>query len=950
MKKGLKQGISVLLTSAMALSMISMTAFADTDITEVTDESTEITEEAVVAEVEEQQPETAEGGRIVESLDGEWSFIDIDGNETTVTVPHSWEYTNMSAYSPAGSIKTCTYTRTVDVSGYEGKELFVKFEAVNKVAKVYVDGEQVGYHNGGFTAFAVDITDAAAGKESIELKVETTNISLDTMPANTDFTHFAGIYRDVELVAVDKRAYISLEDYGSDGVYVETSVDLENNVAYIDPTVMMSYEAMDGYSVMLESVLKDADGNVVDSDEYLATRSTGATADEVYLSLEVEDPHLWQGTDDPYLYTLETTISIGDEILDTNTQKVGLRTFEVKDGEFYLNGELYELRGVGMHQEYGGETNAVSDEQREEDIDTILEMGANALRTCHYPHDQYTYELCDEKGIVVWNEIPFYLLMLDTETFRQNVVDSVTEMVKQGMNHPSIIVWGIENEVNYYSSYAAYYQQPSVEELGEFMQELAETVKTIDPTRLVGEAEIDNSEYSDQTASWTTADSDIDVVGFNIYTGWYSRVYGATEANKLNRIVDAFKSSIANYQNKFNTASEGTASYVLTEYGAGANVEQHDELGESFLWGGKSGEGYQTGGQYHPEEYQSYVHEGMIMALYGDETNNIEPAEGLWAAFAWSMFDFSCFRNEGGTTRTNTKGLITADRQTKKDAFYLYKANWNDTDYFTHICSSRFTDRSSKKIDVKVYSNCDSVELIVNGESIGEGTLAQDGVFVWEGVKLNDAGESNEVEAIGFKNGAEYADTCDTWVYNGNHSFDDVSEDSYYADAVNWAYEENITTGTTDKTFSPYNTATRCEFVTFLWRAAGCPEPETTENPFTDVKEGSYYYKAVLWAYENGITTGTSATTFDPKKTCSRGEVVTFLWRYAGKPEVSDIENPFTDVTEGKFYYKAVLWAYKNNITTGTGTTFNPSANCQRCQVVTFLYRALVLNVPVYGY
>ena len=171
------------------------------------------------------------------------------------------------------------------------------------------------------------------------------------------------------------------------------------------------------------------------------------------------------------------------------------------------------------------------------------------------------------------------------------------------------------------------------------------------------------------------------------------------------------------------------------------------------------------------------------------------------------------------------------------------------------------------------------------------------------------------------------------------HVFTDVSESSYYCNAVYWALANNVTTGTSATTFSPEKTCTRAEFVTFLWRANGCPEPETTATEFTDINEGSYYYKAVLWAVEKGITTGTSETTFDPKGIVTRKQAVTFLWRAAGKPAAESAEDPFTDVPEGSYYHDAVLWAVERGVTKGTGSTFMPDSICTRAQNVTFIYR-----------
>lgn len=706
-------------------------------------------------------PEAAPAVRQTVSLNGAWTFTSYDGSRTTVQVPHSWEYTNPEAYSPAGSVRTSTYERTVSVGEFAGKRLFLQFDAVNKAAVVSVDGVEVGRHDGGFTAFALDITEACRGKDTVTIQVAVTNITTDTMPVNTDFTHFAGIYRDVRLVAVDPRAYLALEDDGSQGVYLRAAVDLASGKATLTPTVLLSsYEAG---KVTVQVTLKDAKGCIVGTVCKTLELTGKQLAQEVTLeSITVPNVHLWQGTEDPYLYTVETTVCVGRQKVDSNIQKTGFRTYEVKDGMFYLNGKVYALRGVGMHQEYGAATNVTTKVQKAQDIQTVLEMGANALRTSHYPHDQYLYDLCDANGIVVWNEIPFYLLMLDTEEFRENVLRTAAEMVKQGLNHPSILIWGIQNEVNYYESYDAYYDQPDAAALGAFMQELAQTVKTLDPSRLVAQAVIDNTAFVQQTAGWTTAGSGIDVVGFNLYPGWYNNVNGATQANQMERVVNSFQSKLKDYQNRF--VGSG-ASYVLSEYGAGGNIAQHADMGADFIWGGTDeSKGYTTTGSFHPEEYQSYVHEAMLMALYGDETNGVAPAEDLWCAFTWAMFDFSSFRNEGGQTRLNTKGLVTADRSVKKDAFYLYKANWNDTDPFVHITSSRYEIRPSRTVDVKVYSNCDTVELTVNGQFYGAGELQQDGVFVWKGVELNELGQFNHVLATGVRDGKTYTDVCDTWV------------------------------------------------------------------------------------------------------------------------------------------------------------------------------------------
>ena len=174
----------------------------------------------------------------------------------------------------------------------------------------------------------------------------------------------------------------------------------------------------------------------------------------------------------------------------------------------------------------------------------------------------------------------------------------------------------------------------------------------------------------------------------------------------------------------------------------------------------------------------------------------------------------------------------------------------------------------------------------------------------------------------------------------GKNPFTDVPAGSYYEDAVIWAVDKGITTGTSATTFNPNGICTRAQAVTFLWRAAGSPAAKSSAMPFADVKAGSYYETAVLWAVENGITKGTSDTMFSPDATCTRAQIVTFLWRSQKSP-AAGMANPFADVAADTYYIDAVLWAVKHNITVGTTfSIFSPDEECTRAQIVTFLYRA----------
>ena len=240
-----------------------------------------------------------------------------------------------------------------------------------------------------------------------------------------------------------------------------------------------------------------------------------------------------------------------------------------------------------------------------------------------------------------------------------------------------------------------------------------------------------------------------------------------------------------------------------------------------------------------------------------------------------------------------------------------------------------------------------STEAAVGGSTVTI-TVKPDSGYTLGGITVTDS-EGNELSLTDNGNG-EYAFTMPsgkveihvTFTEDGSlNPFQDVPDDAYYFEAVNWAVANNVTNGTSETTFSPDVGCTRAQVVTFLWRAAGQPEPTEGTNPFTDVKEGTYYYKAVLWAVEKGITNGTSETTFDPDETCTRGQIVTFLWRREGKPAPTGANNPFADVKPSAYFGSAVLWAVEKGITNGTSeTTFEPNEDCTRAQVVTFLFRA----------
>lgn len=686
----------------------------------------------------------------VVNINESWTFTNYDNKSSTVNLPYCWEYVHPTmSYIPQMNSKTCTYEKTLDVSKYKNKNLFLKFYGANKNTVLYIDGKKVGEHVGGFSAFIFDITEYVKN-DTIKIKVETVNIDTASIPVNSDFTHWAGLYRDVELIATND-AYISTEDNGTKGIYVSQSFSGNNAIAKIK--TKFSSKGNENKDFKVVTTILNNEGQEVSKNEQNINLLANTTCQENVQELTVENVHRWNGTKDPYLYTVKVELKDMEEnVYDSQTQKVGFRTFKVKDGNFYLNGKLYKLNGVGMHQDREGYGNATTKEMKEEDINTIMEMGANAIRTAHYAHDQSLYDLADEKGLIVWTEIPFYLLMADTTTFRETTKQQLVELIRQNYNHPSIICWGIQNEVNTNPQFASYGQEfnVSTKTLSAFMKELASLAKKEDSSRFVVQAHIDGTEKLKESLNWTR-NSDIDYTGFNLYYGFKTEVKAADETGR--EIIKDL------YSNKIDSSCDllGQDSIIISEYGAGGNIDQHATINSDFSWSGND-----TAIKEHPEEYQSYVLESAYDA--------ISKQDNVWVAFVWNMFDFSSYRNSGGKERTNNKGLVCYDHKTRKDSFYFYKANWNKNDKFVYITSRRKTERTANDSTIKVYSNCENVRLVVAGKDYGYGKLQQKGVFTWDNVKY--VGDNTEIQAIGESGDKEYTDSI---VVNGPNNKDDVS-------------------------------------------------------------------------------------------------------------------------------------------------------------------------------
>ena len=572
-----------------------------------------------------------------------------------VNIPHTWN--NIDGQDGGNDLYrgTAFYAKELEKMDLpKADRYFLEIQGANSSAILYINGKKLANHDGGYSTWRVDITDALEDKNLFVFEVD--NSQNDRVyPQNADFTFYGGIYRDLNIIAVSE-SHFDLEYYGTPGIKVTPEVVGKDAKVEVEVFVKNEKETQ-----KLVYTLKDAEGNVV------AEKETPAS--ETVASFEIENVHLWHGKKDPYLYTAEVCLKDEEEVLDNVSARFGCRTFEIHpENGFILNGEEYPLRGVSRHQDRWGIGNALLKEHHDEDMDLICELGATTIRLAHYQHDQYFYDLCDERGMVVWAEIPY--ISTHMPNGRENTTSQMKELVVQNYNHPSIIVWGLSNEITMHGD--------SDEDLRENHVILNDLVHEMDKTRLTTMACVSMCSMDDPYVQIP------DTVSYNHYFGWYG---GDTSQN--GPWFDEFHAKYPNIP------------IGCSEYGC-----------EALNW--HTSDPQQ--GDY-TEEYQAYYHEELIKQLY--------TRKYMWATHVWNMFDFGAdSRNEGGENGQNHKGLITFDRKYKKDSFYAYKA-WLSDEPFVHICGKRYVDRVEETTKVTVYSNQPEVELFANGVSLGKQTCPE---------------------------------------------------------------------------------------------------------------------------------------------------------------------------------------------------------------------------------
>ena len=594
--------------------------------------------------------------RNIKIINSGWAFSK-DAKSAPSAVPADWMALNLP-YTWNGKDGqdggndyyrgTCWFAKEIKAADLpEGEVHYLQFDGVNSSCEVFWNGKKIAEHHGGYSTFRAEIKDI---KDANILAVAVDNSpNQKVYPQNADFTFYGGIYRDVSVIGV-KKNHFDLDYYGSPSIMGTPEI----KGADAEVTIKTFIKDDDDCKVKYEII---AEGEVIAScimDEDDEAKFT------------IENVHLWDGLRDPYLYTAKATLIEKGEGIDEISTRFGCRSFKVDPEKgFILNGREYPLRGVSRHQDRPDIGNALLPEHHKEDLELIVEMGANTIRLAHYQHSQVFYDLCDEAGLVLWAEIP-YISKHMKDGF-DNTVSQMKELVVQNYNHPSIVVWGLSNEITIAGS-----ADPDLVRNHKVLNDLCHEM---DKTRLTTIASVTMCSIDTEYIHIS------DIVSYNHYFGWYG---GTTDMNGP---------WFDNFHKKYPKKAIG-----LSEYGC-----------EALDWHTST----PTQGDY-TEEYQSYYHEELI--------KQIMDRPYLWATHVWNMFDFAAdARAEGGENGMNHKGLVTFDRKYKKDSFYAYQA-WLSDKKVLHLCSKKYIDRVEDVTKVTVYSNCDEIELFANGVSVGKQT------------------------------------------------------------------------------------------------------------------------------------------------------------------------------------------------------------------------------------
>ncbi len=644
--------------------------------------------------------------REVVNINRNWRFFsDSEGTSdraATVNLPHTWNTDALSGkkdyFRGVGN-----YMKEIKVPAqWEGKRIFIRFGGAASVATLMVNGMHVGEHRGGYTAFTFELTRFLKYGQDNSLWVIVNNSPMmDVLPTAGEINIYGGIYRDVELI-VTEQTLVSLTDYSSDGVYLyQKEVSAER--AEVDAVVKIDGRRDQNLIVSLAVTTPRRDTVSFQASKFhMPPQGQG----QITIPITLERPTLWNGTDNPFLYTVVVKLSEGGRTLDSLSVPLGLRYFSVDPAAgFSLNGQSYPIQGAVYFEDRASVGPAITPYQVREDVDMMMEMGLTAVRAADYPHNADFYEACDRRGMLVWTDLPFlgpaYLTdrgYIGTPAFHENGKQQLREMIYQRFNNPSVVMWGLFVNQN------ARGDDPTA-----YIEELNTLAHELDNSRLtVG------TSNQDGRINFVT-----DLIVWDQILGWREGL-----PSDIKIWLDQLK------------ANWGSLCSGLS-YGAGASIyHQEDSLYRpAYL------------GNWHPERWQTHLHREYF--------SYTKDASYLWGRFVANLFDSGASGNTSGEGRgVDDMGVVTFDRKYRKDAFYFYKANWNKTDPFVYISEKRRERRVNPVQEIVVFSNATQVELFVNGQSQGtrEGV---DGTFTWSGLTFSEGINSLEARSDA---GIDYAE------------------------------------------------------------------------------------------------------------------------------------------------------------------------------------------------
>lgn len=606
----------------------------------------------------------------------------VDKTMTQLDLPHTWNDIDGISGGNDYHRGLAWYRKELFIEeGHKGS-IYLDFEGANSVCEVYLNGTHLGRHEGGYSGFRFDITEVVGGKNLLEVAVDNSHVE-EIYPLFADFTFYGGLYRNVNLIYT-KAVHFEKMNLASDGVYV-SQVNITDTKAEVNVLAKINNTGK-AIDAVCQVQWIDANGTIilVEDKTIHVEGKTEASIDQV-----IENPTLWNGIENPYLYKCLVTLAVNEEVVDSIEIATGLRyyNFDEKNG-FFLNGKRVQLNGVSRHQDRESVGNALTKEHQIEDMELIKEIGANSIRLAHYQHNQYFYDLCDATGMIIWAEIPYISKTSDTDPTAGNAKSQMRELIRQNYNHSSIVMWGVQNEIGMFGE---------EKELALIAKEIHDVAKEEDTTRVTTQAQVmmipedDPSHYETDTVAW------------NKYYGWY---IGETE--EFEDFIETFRKLNPN------------KAFGISEYGAEGILSWHSDEPKV---------------KDYTEEYHALYHETTLKIF--------NKFDYIWGTYVWNMFDFgSDMRDEGGIQGRNNKGLVTFDRKIKKDAFYWYQSMWSK-EPMLHITSKRFVDRHTESIIVKVYSNLDDVTLTHNGKAVqvleNEGTIYKFKVTLDNGDNIVDA-------------------------------------------------------------------------------------------------------------------------------------------------------------------------------------------------------------------